>query len=118
VPTAFLVNGQFNIKGNAAPVRIIVDPSSIELIDDADAQFEKVEIVVIQINTESDLQFKLSLKQLDHLKKLEYIYFSCTLNLCGEDDPTITCEKEQIDRMIEGKYDAEIKVVYTAEISQ
>jgi hypothetical protein len=82
------------------------------------SQFKNIELILIQIENESDLNWKLNANYLNQFEKLKYLYISSSIALCEPSIGNTNCEKEKINSFLSGELNPSITLVYSSEVSE
>ena len=85
---------------------------------DPNSQFKNIELILIQIENESDLNWKLNTNYLSQFEKLKYLYISSSIALCEPSIGNTNCEKEKINSFLSGELNPSITLVYSSEVSK
>lgn len=82
-PTAYLTQGEITNQGDGVPVVAIFDAASVNMLYSNDPVLNKVELVKITANSESDLPASIDLPQLEELPNLKYLLVEFVYDACG-----------------------------------
>jgi len=77
-PKIYIYNKEDKRYGNEPPVCLNTDVNSIERLYEANNLFEKVELISININNPSELNFILDFSKLNSFINLKYVQFLCS----------------------------------------
>jgi hypothetical protein len=78
MPKIYINNKEEKTFGNEPPVCLNTDANSVELLYEANALFEKVELISININNPGELNFILDFSKLNSFINLKYVQFLCS----------------------------------------
>jgi hypothetical protein len=119
VPTMYLKLGAIsNVDPQVEMIRVITDIASISELYNQNSQFKNIELILIQIENESDLNWKLNANYLNQFEKLKYLYISSSIALCEPSIGNTNCEKEKINSFLSGELSSSITLVYSSEVSE
>jgi hypothetical protein len=119
VPTMYLKLGAIsNVDPQVEMIRVITDIASISELYNQNSQFKNIELILIQIENESDLNWKLNANYLNQFEKLKYLYISSSIALCEPSIGNTNCEKEKINSYLSGELNPSITLVYSSEVSE
>jgi hypothetical protein len=119
VPTMYLTQGVIsNVDPGIQPVRVITDIASLNQLYIQNSHFENVELILIQIENESDMNWNLNPNSLSQFENLQYIYISSSVALCDPLTGNSNCEKEKINSFLSGELSSSITLVYSSEVSE
>jgi hypothetical protein len=119
VPTVYLTQGVISIVDpGIQPIRVITDIASLSQLCIQNTQFENVELILIQIENESDMNWSLNPNSLSQFENLQYIYISSSIPLCDPSNGNSNCEKEKIISFLSGELCSSITLVYSSEVSE
>jgi hypothetical protein len=119
VPTMYLKLGAIsNVDPQVEMIRVITDIASISELYNQNSQFKNIELILIQIENESDLNWKLNANYLNQFEKLKYLYISSSIALCEPSIGNTNCEKEKINSFLSGELNPSITLVYSSEVSE
>jgi len=117
VPSLILMKNEINqTDPEDNPVRVITDIASINMLYESNPLYNKVEVVIIQVNDLSQFNDMQLLKPMTHMTKLDYIYFSCSFELCIDTPNDTNCEKGLIKTKVNDETTP--TVIYTSELNQ
>jgi hypothetical protein len=115
-PTLYGQDGQFIRTGEQFPVRLIVDISTMQLLNTPNSLFSDVEIICIKVEKPSDLNFVLKLADLAGFAKLKYICFQYSFQPCPDQLGNSACALEKISGMVQGGNVSGLKTFYSINI--
>jgi hypothetical protein len=119
VPTIYLKQGlESTTDPQNKAVRIITDIASINQLYQQNQLYKDVELILIQIENESDLNWAFNANSLSQFENLKYLYISSSIALCEPSIENTNCEKEKINSFISGELSSSITLVYSSEVSE
>jgi hypothetical protein len=119
VPTIYLKQGlESTTDPQNKAVRIITDIASINQLYQQNQLYKDVELILIQIENESDMNWSLNPNSLSQFENLQYIYISSSIPLCDPSNGNSNCEKEKIISFLSGELCSSITLVYSSEVSE
>jgi hypothetical protein len=119
VPTMYLNQGvETIIDPQKKTTRVITDIASINQLYNQNSHFKNIELILIQIENVSDLNWMLVVNSLNQFEILKYIYISSSVELCEPSIGGDNCEKEKIKSFISGELNPSITLVYSSEVSE
>lgn len=118
IPTLYYKNGIATLTEPTDPLRVITDVNSFNELYEENTQFNQVEMIIVQLKSQSDLDVDLNASQLKQFKNLKYIYFSCSFELCPQKGESSNCENTKINACIKGDLPLDVVLLFSSEISQ
>lgn len=114
-PTLFYENGQITGTPEGLPVRVNSDVASMGMVTTA-GNYQQVEILVIRIQSDNDLMFRINLSELSGYSNLKYIFFLSSFEICQDQVSRQDCEIEKISRMVNRNGNNRVLVTYSVSI--
>ncbi|MTK53029.1 hypothetical protein [Paludibacter sp.] len=74
LPTIY-IGENIRVSGESQPVRAIVEAGNISKLNDTNAAFSEVEMIIVKLKSPSDLNFSIDLSTLNGFTKLKYVLF-------------------------------------------
>jgi hypothetical protein len=119
VPTIYLKQGlPSNVDPQNQTIRVITDIASLNQLYNQNSNFKNIELILIQIENVSDLNWNLNVNSLSQFENLKYIYISSSIELCEPSIGGDNCEKEKIKSFLSGELNSSISLIYSSEVSE
>lgn len=74
LPTVY-IGENVRVSGEFQPVRVIVEAGNISKLNDTNAAFAEIEMIIVKLKSPSDLNFLIDLSTLNGFTKLKYVLF-------------------------------------------
>ncbi|GAT62696.1 hypothetical protein PJIAN_2256 [Paludibacter jiangxiensis] len=74
LPTIYL-GESVSVSGGSQPVRLITEAANVSKLNDSNAAFAEVEMIIVKLKSPSDLNFSIDLPTLNGFAKLKYVLF-------------------------------------------
>ncbi|MCF4101437.1 hypothetical protein L1I30_07155 [Gillisia sp. M10.2A] len=107
VPTVYIENGDIKVFDEQNPVKAEVTINSFQLLSSSNKLFKSVELLVIKLDSESQISSSLDFSKLSGFDNLKFVYFLCPFN----------CSKSQIENIAQG-LPTGITLLYSASIPE
>ncbi|WP_010229356.1 hypothetical protein [Gillisia marina] len=92
VSTVVIENSEIKVFGEQPPLKAELLYNSFNILSTSNAQFNKVELLVIKLDSEDQLNTSLDFSKIQGFNNLKYVYFLCPFN----------CSKSKIENISQG----------------
>lgn len=107
ISTVFIENEEINIFDEQSPLKVEAAYNSFESLTHSNALFNKVELLVIKLDSPQQLNSALDFSRLANFENLKYVYFVCPFN----------CSSSQIEKIVQG-LPSKLILLYSASIPE
>jgi len=107
VSTVVIENGEMKVSDEQPPIKAEISYNSFQTLTASNALFNKVELLVIKLDSEDQLNSSLDFSKIEGFNNLKYVYFLCPFN----------CSKSKIENVALGLFSG-ITLLYSASIPE
>lgn len=114
-PSVCLVNGKVHVYGPGSPVVLECDPVSVDKLFNNRADFSRIELIRITLESREDEVMNLDLSRLQGFENLKYILLVFGYDACGMKNEA--CLKGKAGNMVHGTR-PEVEILYVLSIPE